>query len=74
MLMNVIVRGSLYPDDAILINDVMWRASSRAKERDIKMTLTFYAVISHHRADEMMMDALMMRSHSIDRDRDIYNI
>jgi hypothetical protein len=71
MLMNVIVRGSLYPDVAILIDDVMWRASSRAKERDIKMTLTFYAVISHHRAD-MMMDALMMRSHSIDRDRDIY--
>jgi hypothetical protein len=74
MLMNVIVRGSLYPDVAILIDYVMWwRASSRAKERDIKMTMTFYAVISHHRA-EMMMDALMMRSHSIDRDRDIYNI
>jgi hypothetical protein len=59
MLMNVIVRGSLYPDVAILIDDVMWRASSWAKERDIKMTLTFYAVISHHRA-EMMMDELVI--------------
>lgn len=68
MLMNVIVRGSLYPDVAILIDDVMWRASSRAKERDIKMTLTFYAVISHHRA-ERDDDGCIDDAFSFDRSR-----